>query len=293
MVQNRSLGWVERSRCALITTLGAAVAGCGGGGLSPACSDETTIPTATSGDWGFAPMVSPDGNHLVFLSHSVASSAGTLVAHAVETGVTTELATDVPDLDGGELSADGAVVRYFVGGTDVVGVAFATGEPVPPITLSTAVFAVDISPDGSTIVGSTGDAIVVFDGVTGAERARFPGAFESGRISPDGSRFAYFRTTEKIELLDLVTGDHRDVLTDSAIAHLVDRLDWLPDGRRVITVLDDGLGIVDLDAPVPSVHPVHAGVITRGVRAARGADVIVYTDEAGGHVWPCAFEMLP
>jgi Tol biopolymer transport system component len=253
-----AMAWYRGSLCtdgAILAIALVSLAGCGGGGSDGAGGSggigETrhvrtiTVPAGTQGV--LSPRFSPDGT---LLAYARGTGTGTVFELAVVTaagGDPRSLASDGNDLlcmvwtgDGSQLiygSADtGMRAAQLSGGASQF--LFDTPDALNP----------DLSPDGRWL------AYGVYEGhLQLADLSQNPPALsdlgffaDSPRFSPDGATLALIAGLH-IQLFDIASRTLTDVL---AIDNPLGRVDWFPDGTRLLAGTERGIEIITLGPPV-------------------------------------------
>lgn len=213
---------------------------------------------------GFAPVFSPDGSQIAFLSRPDADATISLsVAAADGRGRPTEVSGDLPIVnhlgakavwspEGTQLgftSADVAVDRVYVAATDGRGITWVSPKDGLERVLT------DWSPDGAWLSYQQRDGlelslmIVHPDGTdptaltTGAHVTGWE--YADARWSPDGDRLVYTRTEGADHLIATVDLEgHETILVGPAMVGLPA---WAPDGDSIV-YLDDDRGVVLINA---------------------------------------------
>ncbi len=226
------------------------LASCGGGGGGPGGSGGVGggngHPRTITGIRGSGPRFSPDG---------------TLLAYARDTGTTTfelavmtaagadsrSLASDGNRLLGMVWTADGSELIYGSADTGMR-TAQLTGGPSQFLFDTPDALNPDLSPDGRWL------AYGVYDGhLQLADLSQSPpvlsdlGFFvDTPRFSPDGATLA-LNTGLKIQLLDLASRTLTDVID---VEYPLGRVDWFPDGTRLLAGTERGIEIITLGPPI-------------------------------------------
>jgi len=218
---------------------GGGTGGSGGGG-----GRHITTITFPAGIRGGSPRFSPDGTQL---------------AYARDTGITTELAVMTTTgansrsltSDGDYLlsmvwTADGSEIIY--GSTDAgMRTVQVAGGPSQFLLDAFAAIDPDLSPDGRWLAyGLNGANLHLADlSQTPPVLTDLGSGANSPRFSPDGATLALIAGNE-IQLLDIASGTPTTVL---ATNNPLGRVDWFPDGSRLLAGTERGVEIITLGPP--------------------------------------------
>jgi len=229
------------------------LAGCGGGGLAVSGGSggvghsrhlqTITLPAGTRGV--ASPRFSPDGTLLAY-----ARGTGTVFELAVMTAAGADsrsLTSDGNELLGMVWTADGSELIYGSADTGVR-TAQLSGGPSQFLFDTPDALDPDLSPDGRWL------AYGLYDGhLQLADLSQTPPVLSdlgfsanSPRFSPDGATLALVRFP-KIQLYDLASQTFTDVIDT---ANPLGRVDWFPDGTRLLAGTERGVEIITLGPPV-------------------------------------------
>ena len=216
--------------------------GPGSGGVGGTQLRTITFP---AGIRGGSPRFSPDGTQL---------------AYARDTGAVTELAVmTAAGADSRSLTADGDYLLSMAwtgDGSALIYGSTDTGMRTVPLSGGPSQFLLDafaainpdLSPDGRWLAYALNGANLQL-----ADLSQNPPvlsdlgfAADSPRFSPDGATLALIAGLE-IQLLDIASGTLTEVIaTDNPLG----RVDWFPDGTRLLAGTERGIEIITLGPPV-------------------------------------------
>jgi len=223
------------------------LASCGGGGGPGGSGGNRHLQTITfpAGIRGGSPRFSPDGTQLAY-----ARDTGTVTELAVMTTAGADsrsLTSDGDYLLSMAWTADGSELIY--GSTDTgMRTVQLSGGPSQFLLDAFAAINPDLSPDGRWLAYALNGAHLQL-----ADLSQNPpvisdlGYFaDSPRFSPDGATIALINDL-KIQLLDVASGTLSDVIDTS---NPLGRVDWFPDGTRLLAGTERGIEIITLGPPV-------------------------------------------
>lgn len=222
------------------------LAGCGGGGGSGGGNGNLHLHSITfpAGIRGGSPRFSPDGTQL---------------AYARDTGTVTELAVmTTAGADSRSLTSDGDYLLSMVwtgDGSQVIYGSTDAGMRTVPLSGGASQFLLDafaamnpdLSPDGRWLAYALNGANLHLADLSQNPPVTTDLGFsgDSPRFSPDGATLALIAGND-IQLLDIAS---RTSTTIFASNNPLGRVDWFPDGSRLLAGTERGIEIITLGPP--------------------------------------------
>jgi Tol biopolymer transport system component len=271
------------------------LASCGGGGGGPGGSGGVSgnrhLRTIAfpGGVWASSPRFSPDGAQLAY-----ARNTGTnmLTPTVTELAVMTAAGADSRSLtsDGDDLlcmvwTADGSELLY---GSKDTGMRLAqlSGGRSQFLFDTPDALDPDLSPDGRWLVYGLYDGHLQLVDLSQSPLVPSDLGFSanSPRFSPDGATLALV-TASKIRLFDLASQTFTDVIDTN---NPLGRVDWFPDGTRLLAGTERGIEIITLGPPAQRQTIGGASgssTATRDVDLSPDATSVAYTREGDPEVF--------